>query len=77
MNTVEEIEKAIAALPRDEFWKLTDRIVESRNDLWNKEIDEDSAAGRLDFLWQEAEKEIAAGETVDMDEFLRHQNIPE
>jgi hypothetical protein len=77
MSTVEEIEKAIAALPKDEFWKLTDRPVAQRNDVWDKEIEEDSAAGRLDVLWQEAEKEIAAGETVGMDEFLRQQKLPE
>jgi hypothetical protein len=77
MSTVEEIEKAIAALPKDEFWKLTDRLVAQCNDVWDKEMEEDSAAGCLDALWQEAEKEIAAGETVGMDEFLRQQKLPE
>ncbi len=76
MSTVEEIAQAIAALPRDEFWKLTDRLVEQRDAQWDKEMEEDNAAGRLDVLWQEAEKEIASGETVPLDEFLRHQKLP-
>jgi hypothetical protein len=76
MSTVEEIEKAIAALPKDEFWKLTDRLVDRRNDVWDKEMEEDSASGRLDFLWQEAEKEIAAGTTIPLDEFLRYEKLP-
>ena len=75
MSTVEEIEKAIAALPKEEFWKLTDRLVARRNDVWDKEMEEDSAAGRLDTLWQDAEKEIAAGTTIPLDEFLRHQKL--
>lgn len=71
MGTVEEIQKAIAALPRDEFWKLTDKLVELRDVEWDRELGEDAAAGRLDALWQEAEKEIANGESVDMVNFIR------
>jgi len=64
MSTVEEIEKAIAALPKEEFWKLTDRLIDQREDAWDRQIEEDAKAGKLDFLWQEAEKEIAAGKTI-------------
>lgn len=76
MSTVEEIAQAISELPREEFWRLTDRLVELRDKVWDKEIDEDFAAGRLDALWQEAEKEIAVGEVISLDEFLGHKNIP-
>ena len=61
MSTVEEIEKAIAQLPRDEFWKLTDRLVAQRNAEWDRQIEEDAAAGRLDFLYEEAEAERKTG----------------
>lgn len=75
MSTVEEIAEAIAALPQDEFWKLTDKLMEIREEVWDKEIEADSAAGRLDVLWQEADKEITSGETVASDESLRHPKL--
>ncbi len=61
MRTVDEISKAIAALPREEFWKLTDQLVEMRGDAWDRQMEEDAAAGRLDFLFEEADAEAAAG----------------
>lgn len=61
MSTVKEIEEAIAQLPKDEFWELTDRLVARRNAEWDREIEEDAAAGRLDFLFEEAEAERKAG----------------
>lgn len=61
MSTVEEIEAAIAQLPEDEFWKLTDRLVAQRNAEWDRQIEEDAAAGRLDFLYEEGEAERQSG----------------
>ena len=61
MSTVEEIEAAIARIPRDEFWRLTDRLVAQRSAQWDRQIEEDAAAGRLDFLYEEAEAERKAG----------------
>ncbi len=61
MSTVQEIETAIANLPREDFWKLTDRLIALRNEAWDRQIDEDAAAGRLDFLFEEAESERKTG----------------
>lgn len=57
MSTVQEIEKAIAALPKEEFRKLTDKLLEMRADLWDEQIEADASAGRLDFLFEEADAE--------------------
>jgi len=75
MSTVEEIEKAIGGLPREDFWKLTDRLIERRESAWDAQIEADAKAGRLDALWSEAEKEIEAGETQSLDAFLDDQKL--
>ncbi len=75
MSTVEEIEKAIGDLPREDFWKLTDRLMEKREAAWDAQIAADAASGRLDALWAEAEKEIEAGETQSLDAFLDDQKL--
>ncbi|NJM29061.1 MAG: hypothetical protein HC855_02020 [Rhizobiales bacterium] len=41
--------------------KLVDWLAEYRADLWDKQIEEDAKAGKLDKLFAEAEAEIAAG----------------
>ena len=75
MSTIEEIEKAIGDLPRDAFWKLTDRLIEKREAAWDAQIEADSAAGRLDALWSEAEQEIETGEVQSLDAFLGNKKL--
>jgi hypothetical protein len=65
MSTVEEIEAAIARLPQEEFWQLTDRLIARRNDEWDRQMDEDAKTGRLDFLFQESDEERQAGTLKD------------
>ncbi len=59
--SVQEIEKAIQQLPRSEFKELVAWIEEHHNQIWDKQIEEDLEAGRLDSLIAEAEAEYAAG----------------
>jgi len=61
MSTVEEITQAIAMLPKDDFWKLTDQLLKMRDDHWDAQIQADAAAGKLDFLFEEADKELREG----------------
>ena len=72
MSTLTEIETAIAKLPTAEFRELLRRLNERDVDEWDRHIEEDAKAGRLDFLWEQAKREIAEGQTVPLDEFLRH-----
>lgn len=61
MSTVAEIEAAIGRLSREQFWELTDRLIARRNEEWDRQMDEDARAGRLDFLFKEADEERQAG----------------
>jgi len=70
MSTVQEIESAIAGLPRQDFLDLVDRLRYRHADAWDRQIEEDAAAGRLDSLWEETRREIAEGKTRPLDEIL-------
>jgi hypothetical protein len=61
MDRVEEIEAAIHNLPLEEYHRLADWFREFEQSRWDAKIDEDSSAGRLDFLFEEAETESAQG----------------
>lgn len=55
MSTVQEIKQAIEQLPKDEFWELSEWVIKRHDDEWDRQMDEDAAAGRLAFLVAEAE----------------------
>jgi hypothetical protein len=40
-------------------------------DAWDRQIEADATAGRLDHLWQQALEDIEAGRTKPLDEVLR------
>ncbi|MVM30234.1 hypothetical protein GO755_09325 [Spirosoma sp. HMF4905] len=61
--SVQEIETAITQLSDNEFWKLSDWLIDYRNQLWDKQIEEDVNAGRLDALLDEADEEYEKGLT--------------
>jgi hypothetical protein len=54
MATLEEVKKTIEELPEDQQRKLIDWIEELKADLWDKQIEEDFMAGRLDKFIEEA-----------------------
>lgn len=64
MSTVIEIQEAIAKLPELEQRALARWFAEMRADIWDKQIEEDIHAGRLDHLAEEALKEFADGRTT-------------
>lgn len=61
MSTVKEIEEAIAQLPKDEFWSLTDRLIAMREDEWDRQIEADAKSGKLDRLFEQADRDFEAG----------------
>ncbi len=75
MSTVQEIEAAIAHLPTEDFLKLVDRLRSRHAAAWDRQIEEDAAAGRLDPLWEEARREIAEGKTRPLDELLNDPGV--
>ncbi|MDT8391996.1 MAG: hypothetical protein RRC34_15960 [Lentisphaeria bacterium] len=63
MTTLKEIETAIEKLPREEFFALTDWVRTRSGDEWDRQIEDDLKAGRLDHLALHARKEFLAGKT--------------
>ncbi len=61
MSTVEQIEAAILKLSPQELSQLTDWVLDLDEQLWDEQIKRDIAAGKLDFLAQEALLEFEAG----------------
>jgi hypothetical protein len=61
MDRVEEIESAITNLPPEDYRRLVDWFRVREQTRWDEQIDADSAAGKLDFLFAEAEKESGQG----------------
>jgi hypothetical protein len=61
MGRVEEIEAAIDGLPPEEYRRVVEwfRVREQRR--WDDQLDSDASAGKLDFLFNEAESESDKG----------------
>jgi hypothetical protein len=53
VDRVEEIEAAIERLPPEEFRRIAQWLLERDQVRWDEELDADSAAGKLDFLFEE------------------------
>jgi hypothetical protein len=58
---VEEIETAIVHLPPEDYRCLVEWLRAREQSDWDDRIDRDYAAGKLDFLFAEAETEEAQG----------------
>jgi hypothetical protein len=68
MTTVEEIEAAIAKLPKEDFDRLSAWIIQKYQTDWDRQIEEDSESGALDSLIREISNDIAQGRTRPLDE---------
>lgn len=64
MLTVEEIESAIARLKPDEVHAVADWLQEFRDELWDRQIEADAQAGRLNGLIEEARSAYRTGRTT-------------
>jgi hypothetical protein len=61
MDRVEEIEAAIKGLPPEEYRRIAQWFHALEQIRWDEQMDRDSSAGKLDFLFGEAESESAHG----------------
>ena len=66
MTQVEILEKNIAELDDDSFAKLREWFIEFDQARWDKQLEVDSNAGKLDFLINSALAEHQAGKTRDL-----------
>jgi len=65
MDRVEEITVAIDQLPPEEYRRFVKWFREREQAEWDRQIDADSAAGKLDFLFAEADSESGDGSLRD------------
>lgn len=56
MTTADEIKQAVLSLPEAEYTKIMDWLLELSEEAWDRQIEEDAKAGRLDFLRAEVEQ---------------------
>jgi hypothetical protein len=54
LTKLEELKTVISSLPDEEYRQFRRWFLESDWERWDREIEEDSRAGRLDFLMEEA-----------------------
>jgi hypothetical protein len=62
-TAVEEIESAILKLSPNELGKLADWVLDLDEQNWDKQIERDGMAGKLDFLAIEALAEMESGDS--------------
>jgi hypothetical protein len=72
MNTRQDIETAIALLPENEARDLAKWLQEYLDDRWDRQLETDLKAGKLDKLIARAEADIANYNARDLDEILRN-----
>ena len=65
-NEMAFLEDRILKLDYDSFSRLRDWLVEIDNVRWDKQLEEDSNSGKLDFLINAALAEQKAGKTRDL-----------
>lgn len=61
MTKLEQIEQSVASLSKSEMKKFAAWFAELQADLWDRQIEADAKAGRLDVLIASAREEIKAG----------------
>ncbi len=64
MTTVSEIEQAFEKLPDGDLLALREWIVKRDSDAWDRQIEADIKAGRLEHLMEKALADDAAGRTT-------------
>jgi hypothetical protein len=65
MSRVDEIEAAIDGLSPEDYGRIVQWFRAREQRGWDRQLDADSAAGKLDFLFDEAEQESAKGSLRD------------
>jgi hypothetical protein len=74
VSTVTQILEAVKRLPSEQKGEFWDRLREvDFEDAWDRQIEADAKAGRLDAFWQQALTDIKAGraKSLDDDEYER------
>ena len=60
-SSIKEIEKAIIALPKDQFAQLREWFINFDAENWDKQFEEDAQSGKLDQLAADAIADFKKG----------------
>jgi len=66
MSKIDELKAEIERLPSEEVAEIFRWLSEKEWERWDKEIEADSQAGRLDFLVRQAQEEKTKGNLKDL-----------
>ena len=66
MSTIRDIEDAVRKLPPDDLAAFRHWFAEFDADMWDRQIERDVDAGRLDMLADEARRELREGRCTDL-----------
>jgi hypothetical protein len=66
MSTVQEIQEAVSQLPQEDLAAFRVWFAEFDGILWDRQLETDAAAGRLDELAEEALQDLRGGRCTDL-----------
>ena len=66
MSTVHEIQNAVRQLSNEDLTAFRDWFAEFDAAMWDKKLEDDVAAGRLDALADEALRDLREGRSTDL-----------
>ena len=64
--SVQELETAVAQLSPDDLARFTEWFEDYRADAWDRRIEADARAGRLDALGRQADADFEAGRATEL-----------
>jgi hypothetical protein len=75
VTNIQEIEQAIARLPRGEFFELVRHLRERHAEEWDRQIEEDAESGKLREVYERLKSENQGGANIPLDEFLDNEKF--
>jgi len=75
MSKVQELEAAVADLPREEFRDFARWFDAERNRIWDEQLEEDAQNGKLKKLFEKLQKENQGQPEIPLDEVLNDAKL--
>lgn len=72
MSTVAEIEEALRKLPVEKARAVASWLQDYLDAQWDRQIEQDAVAGKLDKLAEQAQAHYQTGRTKPLDEVIDH-----
>jgi len=72
---IQEIEQAIAKLPRKEFFELVRHLRERHAQEWDREIEEDAQSGRLREVYRRLDAENQGQPEMLLDDLVDNEKL--